>query len=80
MRAELIMAAFKKALQSRSAKQGMIVHSDRGGGYAGNRFRKLIMDKKLQQRISRADNPYDDAFIEPCFSPFKAELLQGGTF
>ena len=80
MREELIITAFKKALQSRSAKEGIIVHSDRGGQYAGNKFRKLITDKKLQQSMSRADNPYDNAFMESCFSRFKAELLQGGTF
>lgn len=31
MKEELVIAAFKKAYQSRSAKQGLIVHSDRGG-------------------------------------------------
>jgi len=30
MKEELVSAAFKKAYQSRSAKQGLIVHSDRG--------------------------------------------------
>ena len=30
--------------------------------------------------MSRADNPYDNAFIESCFSRFKAELLQQGSF
>ena len=30
--------------------------------------------------MSRADNPYDNAFMESCFSRFKAELLEGGTF
>ncbi len=30
--------------------------------------------------MSRADNPYDNAYMESCFSRFKAELLQGGVF
>lgn len=30
--------------------------------------------------MSRADNPYDNAFMEACFSRFKAELLQNGIF
>ena len=30
--------------------------------------------------MSRADNPYDNAFMESCFSRFKAELLQDGIF
>ncbi len=30
--------------------------------------------------MSRANNPYDNAFMESCFSRFKAELLQDGIF
>ncbi len=30
--------------------------------------------------MSRADNPYDNAFMEACFSRFKAELMQEGAF
>jgi hypothetical protein len=30
--------------------------------------------------MSRADNPYDNAFMESCFSRFKAELIQDGIF
>jgi hypothetical protein len=36
----------------------MIIHSDRGGQYAGGKFRKLLDSKpQLLQRMSRADNP-----------------------
>lgn len=66
---ELVIAAFKKAYQSRSVKPGLIVHSDRGGQYASNAFRKLIDDKKVIQSMSRANNAYDNAFIEPEFQP-----------
>ena len=80
MKEELVIAAFKKAYQGRSAKQGLIIHSDRGGQYAGNAFRKLIADKKAIQSMSRADNAYDNAFMESCLSRFKAELMQDGAF
>lgn len=80
MKEELVIAAFKKAYQSRSAKQGLIIHSDRGGQYAGNAFRKLIAGKKIIQSMSWADNAYDNAFMESCFSRFKAELMQDGAF
>ena len=30
--------------------------------------------------MSRADNVYDNAFMEALFSRVKAELLEGGTF
>lgn len=34
----------------------------------------------MTQSMSRADNPNDNAFMESCFSRFKAELLQDGIF
>lgn len=81
MKEGLIIAAFKKALINRKITPGeLIVHTDRGGQYAGNKFRKLIDSNKLLQSMSRADNPYDNAFMESCFSRFKTELLQDGTF
>lgn len=80
MREELVVSAFKKALRLRSAHKGMIVHSDRGGQYAGKVLRKLLQDNHLRQSMSRADDPYDNAFMESCFSRFKTELLEGGMF
>ena len=80
MKEEIVMAAFKKACQNRSPQQGLIIHSDRGGQYAGNGFRKLIYGKKVIQSMSRADNAYDNAFMESCLSRFKAELMQDGAF
>ncbi len=80
MQEALVIEAFKKALNCRVISKGVIVHSDRGGQYGGNDFRKIIHDKKMLQSMSRADNPYDNAFMESCFSRFKAELLQDGIF
>ncbi len=80
MQEGLVTAAFKKALGVRKICKGLIIHSDRGGQYAGTGFRKMIDDNKALQSMSRADNPYDNAFMESCFSRFKAELLQDGIF
>jgi len=80
MQEELVIEALRRALATRAIPSGMIVHSDRGGQYAGKTFRGLLGNKKALQSMSRADNPYDNAFIESCFSRFKAELLEDGTF
>jgi transposase InsO family protein len=80
MKEALILEAFKKAWGNRNAGNGLIVHSDRGGQYAGSLFRRLLGQHKVQQSMSGADNPYDNAFMESYFSRFKAELLQGGAF
>lgn len=80
MREELVMDALQKALKSRIVKQGLLLHSDRGGQYAGTKFRAIVTASKLLQSMSRADNAYDNAFMESCFSRFKTELLEGGAF
>ena len=80
MREELVIDSFEKALCRNTVPQGMIIHSDRGGQYAGRAFRKRLVKRKLDQSMSRADNPYDNAFMESYFSRFKAELLQDGIF
>ncbi|MEO6632943.1 MAG: IS3 family transposase [Mucilaginibacter sp.] len=80
MREELVMEAFVKSWNGRQATAGLIIHSDRGGQYAGKKFRKLLNGRFSLQSMSGTDNPYDNAFMESYFSRFKAELLQGGAF
>lgn len=80
MREELVVAALKKAINATHLQPGLILHSDRGGQYAGGAFRKLLKTTKIDQSMSRAGNPCDNAFMESCFSRFKAELLQDGAF
>ena len=81
MKEALVIAAFKKALMNRTVTKELIIHSDRGGQYAGNKFRKLLHSKpQVLQSMSRADNAYDNAFMESCFSRFKTEFLQNGAF
>jgi putative transposase len=80
MREELVITSLNKALQTRSIKAGLVVHSDRGGQYAGGEFRKLLRKRKMAQSMSRADDPYDNAAMESFFSRLKAELLEDGMF
>lgn len=80
MQESLVTHALRKSLHCRTISKGIIVHSDRGGQNGGNNFRKMINDNNLLQSMSLADNPYDNAFIESCFSRFKAELVQDGIF
>ncbi len=76
----MIIKAFEKGLAGRGKNKGLITHSDRGGQYAGKEFRKVLERSECLQSMSRPDNPYDNAFMESCFSRFKAELLQDGIF
>jgi len=80
MKEALVTHALKKSLHCRTISKGLIIDSDRGGQYGGNSFRKMIDDNNMLQSMSGADNPYDNAFMESCFSRFKAELVQDGIF
>lgn len=76
----LIIEAFEMVWRRRPLPAGAIVHSDRGGQYAGKRFRHLLHKHGLRQSMSRAAETYDNAFAESLFSRYKAELLEGGVF
>jgi transposase InsO family protein len=80
MRESLVTASLRKALKVRKLPPGLLIHSDRGGQYAGTIFRQIVKDHQLTQSMSDADNPYDNAHMESFFSRFKAELMEGGAF
>lgn len=80
MEESLIIEAFMKVLSHRELTSETIVHSDRGGQYAGRRFRRLLQLNGVRQSMSRAGETYDNAFAESLFSRYKAELLEGSAF
>jgi transposase InsO family protein len=80
MEDSLIIRPLKKALDWRRPAAGLIVHSDRGGQYVSDELKAMIAKHHARQSMSRADDPYDNAFAESFFSRFKAELLEGGAF
>jgi putative transposase len=63
-----------QAICARQPLPGLIHHSDRGGQYAGHRYRAVLRRAAVRQSMSRADNCYDNAFIESCFGTIKTEL------
>ena len=72
----LVREPLEKALLKRKVKvdSGLIIHSDRGGQYLSNNIKKLMETFKLKQSMSRADDPYDNAWAESLWSRLKAEL------
>jgi transposase InsO family protein len=80
MQESLVTASLGKALRTRKVPPGLLIHSDRGGQYAGTKFRQILQNKTMVQSMSDADNPYDNAHMESFFSRFKAELIEGGGF
>ncbi len=74
MKEELVVAALTQSIRDSSPAVGLIHHSDRGGQYAGKRYRSILSRARLIQSMSRANNCYDNAFMESCFGTIKTEL------
>jgi transposase InsO family protein len=74
MTESLTLAVLLQAIRGRQPKAGLIHHSDRGGQYAGTRYRATLRRAAMTQSMSRADNCYDNAFMESCWGTFKREL------
>ena len=74
MEEPLVIAAFTQAIKARQPIQGLIHHTDRGGQYAGKKYRKMLARAQMIQSMSRAGDCYDNAFMESCFGTIKTEL------
>jgi putative transposase len=74
MRESLVLAALRAAIALRQPPAGLIHHSDRGGQYAGRTYRGVLARAAMRQSMSRADDCYDNAFMESCFGTIKTEL------
>jgi len=70
----LVLSALRSAIALRQPKPGLIHHTDRGGQYAGTRYRQILERARFQQSMSRANDCYDNAFMESCFGTIKTEL------
>jgi len=73
----LVLAALRGAIRTRQPPPGLIHHTDRGGQYAGGDYRQVLARARMKQSMSRADNCYDNAFMESCFGTLKTELEMG---
>jgi putative transposase len=74
MAESLVLAALRQAIRTRQPKPGLVHHTDRGGQYAGQAYRAVLRRAGVRQSMSRADNCYDNAFMESCFGTFKTEM------
>ena len=74
MTEDLVLPVLQQAIRERQPKTGLIHHTDRGGQYAGTRYRAVLRRAGIIQSMSRADNCYDNAFAESGFGTLKIEL------
>jgi putative transposase len=71
---ELVLGALRRAIRERQPPAGPIHHTDRGGQYAGKRYREVLRRAGMCQSMSAAESCYDNAFMESCFGTVKTEL------
>ena len=73
---ELITTALQRAFWAQPPTPGLLVHSDRGGQYGGNVYRKLLHDHQSVRSQSRRGDCYDNAQAESLWSRLKTEVLE----
>lgn len=73
---ELAVAAVKKAIQATNCDpKGLILHSDQGSQFTSLRFIPFCHGLGIQQSMSHAGCPYDNAPMERYYNTLKAELI-----
>lgn len=73
---DLVLDALLMAVWRRKPKQTVIVHSDQGSQYGSDDGMRFCRDHRLQPRMSRRGNCYDNAAMESFFSSLKKERIQ----
>ena len=73
---ETVVSALEMAYGNRKPENDLIFHSDRGGQYCSNEFKKSLKRycPNLQQSMSRKGNCWDNACAESFFKTLKNEL------
>lgn len=74
MTESLVLSCLRMAIKDRQPAARLIHHTERGGQYAGNEYRSVMKRSKMRDSMSRADNCYDNAFMESGIGTFKNEL------
>lgn len=73
---ELAINTLKRAIASQlKLPDGLIIHSDQGSQYTSKEFTDFCESINVQQSMSRAGCPYDNAPMERYFNTLKNELI-----
>ncbi len=76
----LTLTALQNALKSRSLKDDLIFHTDRGIEYTAFRFQDMLKKHGISHSVSRPGCCTDNAHMESFFHTLKAELIRGTMF
>jgi transposase InsO family protein len=73
--ATLAINTLEIALERRKPPKGIILHSDQGSQYTSKYFNDFCEKNHVQQSMSKAGCPYDNAVMERFYNTFKHEYL-----
>lgn len=77
---KLAINALKMALARNKISGYIILHSDQGSQFASREFGEFCKNNHVQQSMSRAGCPYDNAPMERFFNTMKCEYVYSHTF
>jgi transposase InsO family protein len=80
LQSNLAIDALEIALVERRPAPGLVHHSDRGVQYASNGYVQRLEARGITISMSRAGNPYDNAWAESFINTLKAEEVNGGRY
>ena len=76
MTSELAIKALEKALRkAKKIRNKIILHSDQGSQYSSKKFVEYCKKNMIQQSMSIAGCPYDNAPMKRYFNTLKNELI-----
>lgn len=78
--ADLAISTLNKAIKYHKPKKGLILHSDQGSQYTSKEFNGYCIKHHVQQSMSRAGCPYDNAPMERFYNTYKNEFFYLYTF
>lgn len=77
---DLAIKTLRKALSLRSIRKGLILHSDQGCQFTSKKFAQFCKENSIQQSMSRAGCPYDNAPMERFYNTLKNEFTYHRRF
>lgn len=80
MRKSLVIKALNQAIGRTGAKDGLLIHSDRGVQYASEEYQDILKKNGFICSMSRKGNCYDNAPMESFWGKLKQEWLYGRRF
>lgn len=72
---ELAILTVQKALKTQRPAKGIILHSDQGSQFTAKIFNEFCKNSYIQQSMSRAGCPYDNAPMERFYNTLKNEYF-----